>query len=393
MGPPGRCSHGSARAAAPGCPGSRTRRAGGLLHRCSLVVVLAALAAAALAAAVSAASGCGSASADRLSVIDAGSLIIPFDRLATSYEQAHPGSEVQTESHGSIQVIRQVTDLDRRFDVLATADAALIPLLMEKPADDAQPSADWYAVFATNRMVLAYAPGSRLTPLLRSGQWLKALTAPGTRFGLADPRFDAAGYRALMVLQLAESWYRDEHLFEDLTLGRLTPPVTVTRKNGVDVIDVPELLQAVSGSGLVLRGASIQLVALLESGDLDCAFEYESVVRQHRLPYVELPSQIDLSTARWARRYGRVAVAIAFRRFASVKPLFRGEPIRYAVTIPVNAPHPEAAREFVAFLLGAEGRRILAEAYQPSVNPAPVDNYDELPAELRALCVPLRQSP
>ena len=327
-----------------------------------------------------------------LSLIDAGSLIVPFDRAAQAYAYAHPGLHVTTESHGSIQVIRQVSDLERRFDVLASADAALITVLMEDPAGSggATPTADWYAVFATNRMVLAYSPASRFAPLFRSGDWVKAITTQGVRFGLADPRFDAAGYRALMVLQLAERQYRDDHLFEDLTVGRLTPPVTVTGKDGVDVIDVPELLQGVAGSGLVLRGASIQLVALLESGDLDCAFEYESVVRQHELPFVRLPAQIDLGSPRYAAAYARVAVAIAFQRFASVKPVFGGAPIAYAVTIPRNAPDHAEAERFVAFLLGPEGRRILAEAYQPSVTPARVDHMDKLPAMLRPLCAPLR---
>ena len=44
------------------------------------------------------------------------------------------------------------------------------------------------------------------------------------RFGLADPRFDAAGYRALMVLQLAEREYDDPYLFEDMLMGRFTTP-------------------------------------------------------------------------------------------------------------------------------------------------------------------------
>jgi molybdate/tungstate transport system substrate-binding protein len=340
-------------------------------------------------------SGSSSSSSSRsLAVIDAGSLIVPFDRAAQAYARAHPGLHVTTESHGSIQVIRQVSDLDRRFDVLASADAALIPVLMEDPAggDTAAPAAtaDWYAVFATNRMVLAYSPASRYAPLFRSGDWITALTTPGVRFGLADPRFDAAGYRALMVLQLAERRYRADHLFEDLTVGRLSPPVTVSRRAGIDVIDVPELLDGVSGSGLVLRGASIELVALLESGDLDCAFEYESVVRQHKLPFVQLPSQIDLGSQRYAASYGRVAVAIAFQRFADVKPVFRGAPIAYAVTIPRSAPDRAEAERFVAFLLGPGGRRILGAAYQPSVTPARVDHLDKLPAALRPLCAPLQ---
>jgi len=393
----------------------------------------AALATAALLLVVAAAGACSHAPAHTVSAVDADSLIIPFARLAQAYESAHPEVRVETESHGSIQVIRQVTDLGRSFDVLTSADAGLVALMMEgegggaiaaaptgAPATAAaatsataaaatsataaaatsataaaatsatKPTADWYAIFATNRMVLAYSPHSRYASLFRSGDWIKALTTPGVQFGLADPRFDATGYRALMVLQLAQRYYHDDHLFADVTVGRLSPPVTVSSRAGVDLIDVPELLDGVSGSGLVLRGASIELMALLESGDLDCAFEYESVVRQHHLPFVQLPAQIDLSSQRFAANYARVAVSIAFQRFATVKPVFAGAPIAYAVTIPRTAHDPADAARFIAFLLGPRGRAILAADYQPAVTPALVDHFDKLPAVLRPLCAPLK---
>jgi molybdate/tungstate transport system substrate-binding protein len=338
-----------------------------------------------------------SSSGSSVSLVDADSLIIPFGQLAQAYQAAHPGVRVTTESHGSIQVIRQVTDLGRSFDVLTSADAALVALMMEKEGDagvaagtTGVPTADWYAVFATNRMVLAYSPHSRYASLLRSGDWIRALTTPGLQFGLADPRFDATGYRALMVLQLAQAAYHDDHLFADLTVGRFSPPITVARSGGRDVIDVPELLAPVSGTGLVVRDASIELVALLEAGDLDCAFEYESVARQHHLPFVTLPAQIDLGSQRYAADYAKVAVAIAFQRFATVKPLFVGAPIAYAVTIPLTAHDPAGAARFVAFLLGPRGRAILAANDQPAVTPALVDHYGKLPAALRPLCVAMK---
>jgi molybdate/tungstate transport system substrate-binding protein len=344
------------------------------------------LAAAALLGAA-ATSACSHSSSDTVSLVDADSLIIPFGQLAQAYQQTHPGVQVETESHGSIQVIRQVTDLGRSFDVLTSADANLVSLMME---DAKHPTASWYAVFATNRMVLAYAPRSKYAKLFASGDWIRALTTPGVQFGLADPRFDATGYRALMVLDLAQRYYHDDHLFADVTVGRFSPPVTLTSSGGRDVIDVPQLLDAVSGTGLVLRGASIELVALLEAGDLDCAFEYESVARQHHLPFVQLPASIDLGSQSHAADYARVAVSIAFQRFASVKPVFVGAPIAYAVTIPSTASDPAGAGRFIAFLLGPKGRAILAASDQPSVTPALVDHYDALPAALRPLCVPLK---
>ena len=154
----------------------------------------------------------------------------------------------------------------------------------------------------------------------------------------------------------------------------------------VDVIEVPEILETSAGSNIVLRGASIQLVALLESGDLDCAFEYESVARQHGLKYVRLPASVDLGHERLRDRYASVRVKLDFRRFASVRPEFTGDVIRYALTIPANAPDAELARRFVAFLLGPEGRRILAADHQPLLRPPEPDDPAAVPEEVRRAC-------
>ncbi len=83
--------------------------------------------------------GCGS---DRRQVklIYAGSLIVPFDRLAAAFEKEHPDVDVVTEAHGSIQVLRHVTELGDRMDFVASADEQLIPPLLydrERPGDQA----------------------------------------------------------------------------------------------------------------------------------------------------------------------------------------------------------------------------------------------------------------
>ena len=51
-------------------------------------------------------------------------------RWKTAFEAQHPDVDVQVEGHGSIQAIRQVTDLHRPIDVVAVADESLIPDLM-----------------------------------------------------------------------------------------------------------------------------------------------------------------------------------------------------------------------------------------------------------------------
>ena len=88
------------------------------------------------------------------------------------------------------------------------------------------------------------------------------------------------------------------------------------------VINVPELLETRSDWHVVLRGSSVQLVALLESGDVDYALEYESVARQHGLEYVQLPGSIDLGDPVRRDLYGTVEVKLDFQRFASVRRSF-----------------------------------------------------------------------
>ena len=365
------------------------RRARRILMRRAATGAFAAatLAAVALLAAAVLAAGCGGQTR-QVRLIYAGSLIVPFEKLAAAFERAHPGVTVTTESHGSIQVLRHVTELGGRFDLAVSADDQLIPPLLYARDDPhtGKPYASWYCTFATNRMVLAVSPKSPLAGELTSPTWYRRLTQPGVRFGLADPRFDAAGYRALMVLQLAEKQYDDPYLFEDMFMGRFTSPITVEPDGGVDVIHVPEILETRSGSDLIVRGASIELVALLETGDLDCAFEYESVARQHGLDYVRLPAAIDLGEVAHRAGYRKVEVKLDSRRFASVRPVFRGDLIRYAFTIPANAPDPVLAREFAVFLLGPDGRRVLAADHQPLLTPPTLDNAAAAPKEVRRAC-------
>ncbi len=99
-----------------------------------------------------------------------------------------------------------------------------------------------------------------------------------------------------------------------------------------------------------------------------------------------LPDEINLGSAEFSENYAHVQVKLDFQRFASVKPVFRGEPIGYGVTIPSNAPHQQAAEQFIAFLLGPDGQAVMEQNYQPSFNPPVCDNQAQMPASLQGLC-------
>jgi molybdate/tungstate transport system substrate-binding protein len=322
-----------------------------------------------------------------LSVFAAGSLIGPFEHIEQAFEAKYPNIDVQPEYHGSIQVIRHATELHEPIDVVVTADASLIPMMMytSRVPETDQPYADWYIRFASNHLGLAYRQDSKYADEVNAQNWTEVLARPDVKVGIADPRFDASGYRALMAFALAEVARKNYGLFGPMFDGQFAFPVTIFRDDMRTTVTVPEVLETKPDSHLILRGASIQLIALLESGDLDYAFEYESVIQQHGLKLLELPAEVNLGEEQYENLYNQVQVDLDFQRFASVKPQFRGERIGYGITIPSDAPHPEEAALFIAFLLSDEGRKLMEADHHPMFETYIADGHENMPVSLQSL--------
>ncbi len=310
----------------------------------------------------------------RLKVVYAGSLIVPFGEIEKEFESTHPDVDLQMEGHGSIQAIRHVTDLHDAVDVVVVADETLIPDMMY----DAH--ADWYVRFATNRMVIAYTGRSRYADEINDSNWYRILARPDVTFGFSNPMFDACGYRTLMVTQLAEWHYDDQTIFDEIIGCNFDPPISVESEGDVSVVVVPEILEPRTEK-IVIRGGSVQLLALLDLGEIDYAFLYKSVADQHGLRFLELPAEIDLGSPEYADIYKKVVIRLGFQRFGSVGMDREGKPIFYGITIPKNAPHPGLAVEFVEFVISEEGFGVLWDTEQPTVPPV-ADNPDKMPDEL-----------
>jgi molybdate/tungstate transport system substrate-binding protein len=155
-----------------------------------------------------------------LVVFAAGSLITPFQQIKAAFEKSHPDIEILDEYHGSIQVVRHATELHEKIDVVATADQSLIPYLMYR--DDpttGKPYAAWNMGFASNRLALAYTTRSKFASEITNANWTEVISREGIKLGMADPRFDTAGYRTLMLLYLAGRFYQQPTFFTDLVEG------------------------------------------------------------------------------------------------------------------------------------------------------------------------------
>ena len=273
---------------------------------------------------------------EALEVFNAGSLALPFHRLLQAFEQHNPGVTTRQESSGSLAAVRKLTELGRIPDILALADRNLFPQLLQPRYTE------WYATFARNAMVLAASPYVAAGD--RAGRdWFDLLLAPDSRWGRADPGVDPAGYRTLMVFQLAERHYRRPGLAARL----------------VD-----------RGERRFVRPKSADLVALLQVGELDYAWLYSSVARVHGLPVIDLPAAINLSDPSLADEYRWATVKIPGRSAAAADSLeVRGSPIELGLSIPAAAPHPDLAARFTSFVLSPEGQAILREGGLITVDP------------------------
>ena len=163
-------------------------------------------------------------------------------------------------------------------------------------------------------------------------------------------------------MQLAEIYYNDASIFDDLVCENTA--ITMSESaNETFLVEVPAELK-LNTRKVAVRDKSVALVAMLEQGGIDYAFEYRSVAVQHNLKFVDLPPQIDLSDEEYADFYGKVSVKTADGKVQ------RGKPIVYGITILKNAPNPSLARSFVAFVLSEEGRKTLEECGQEPIVPA-----------------------
>lgn len=322
-----------------------------------------------------------------LKVLCAASLLFPLGKVEEAFERAHPDVNVEIEGHGSIQVIRQVTELGKEADLLMVADYSLIPLMMYNSFElgSNQSFADWYIRFASNRIVLAYTSSSKYASEVNVTNWFSVLMKPGVVFGFPNPMIDALGYRALMVMQLAETYYGNNSIFYNLVTRNFDPPISSIPSDDNYTIFVPEVLQP--KANVILRASSIQLVPLLETGSMDYCFLYLSNAKQYGLQYVDLPDEFNLGNPQFEELYEHATVRFELQRFATVGLDRLGKTIYYGFTIPNNAIQKDLAVEFAEFMLGEEGRGIFESAWHAVFLPSYTDNKQGIPSGLQTFVV------
>ncbi len=261
--------------------------------------------------------------------------------MEKTFEATHPKVDILREASGSQQAARKVTDLMKPCDIMVSADYKVIDKLLIPDY------ADWNIRFASNQLVLCYTDKSKHAGTINKDNWYEILQKKEVVWGHSDPNLDPCGYRALMVIQLAEKYYKKPGLTEAILSNR-------PKEN--------------------IRPKSVELVSLLQTGNMDYAWEYLSVAVQHGLKYLVLPEEINLGNYKFDDYYAQAMVQVTGKQPGTFMQI-KGDSCTYGVTMIKSAPNREAAVAFLAYMLAPDGGlKVLKEMGQPPFIPSRIPN-------------------
>ncbi|MHB8931307.1 MAG: tungstate ABC transporter substrate-binding protein WtpA [Melioribacteraceae bacterium] len=286
---------------------------------------------------------------NQLIIFHAGSLTVPFEKIISGFKKENPGVEVLKEIAGSRECARKISELKKPCDIFASADYMVIDQLLIPQY------ADWNLKFATNEMAIVYTDKSRRAKEINQKNWFDILLDKNISVGRADPNADPCGYRTILTMKLAEIYYNKKGLAEKL----------------------------IKKDQEYIRPKEVDLLALLEEGELDYIFLYRSVAEQHGLKFLLLPDKINMKKSELEDYYKQVSVELNGKK-PGEKISQEGSSMVYGVTIPKNSPNPALAKKFIQYLMNKEkGLKVMQEFGQPTVVPSVCDAYNKLPDDLK----------
>ncbi|HJO94702.1 MAG TPA: tungstate ABC transporter substrate-binding protein WtpA [Victivallales bacterium] len=289
---------------------------------------------------------------EQVIVFHAGSLSVPLKIIKKAYEKKYPNVNVIMEASGSRMCARKISELHQRCDVIMSADYTVIKeLLMPKYAS-------WYIENELNQMAIVYTDKAKYSDKINSKNWYKILLKKGVISGHSNPDDDPCGYESIIVMKLASKYY-----------------------------GIPDLYKQIEKNSPMTRPMEMNLLALLQEGEIDYAFLYKSVAEQQKLNYVTLPDKINLGSLKYADYYKTVEIKLTGKQ-PGTYIIKKGAPMIYGLTIPTNAPDKKAAIQFIKFLLGKDGQKIMKECGMTPIEKAPNNTYSKIPKQLQKFALP-----
>ena len=228
-------------------------------------------------------------------------------------------------------------------------------------------SSGWAIAFAGDQMTIAYSNASAQSPeaekLISAYQTAVATNATSAWFeffsnlssgsvkvGISNPSADPAGFRGWLVLEAAGKLYAgNESYFVSRMLG---------------------------SSGNTTGASAAELVAPLESGQIQFLFIYKSSAVAHKLNYFQLPTAVNFGNASYSKFYSQFTYALP-------SGVESGSPILLFVTVPSDATNPSGSLEFVSYIV--QHSSTLQSFGLTPLNPSVLYNETSVPEAIQRL--------
>jgi molybdate/tungstate transport system substrate-binding protein len=215
----------------------------------------------------------------------------------------------------------------------------------------------WYVQYASTSIVVAYNPKSTYASQFKaiaSGtkpvQGLFALMAkPGFKLGRTDPNTDPQGRAFIYMLELAQAQY---HLPKN-TVSKVLGGAAPGSANSPQIFD------------------EAALPARLQAGQLDASSAYQSQAIQLHLPYITLPSAINLGDAALATHYHTASVTIKGNVTKHGSPL--------VIDITTIGKPSSAGTAYVKYVLSPAGRALYKKGGYTLITPAAFGTASAIP--------------
>jgi molybdate/tungstate transport system substrate-binding protein len=221
----------------------------------------------------------------------------------------------------------------------------------------------WYVQYAATSIVVAYNPKSKYASDFKAYAdgskplqgLFKLMETPGFKLGRTDPNIDPQGRAFIYMLQLAQAHY---HL----------PGNTVNKILGTSDWADPNSPQIYSESSLD---------SVLASGQLDASSAYITQAVELHLPYIVLPSAINLGDAALATQYGKAHITITV---GGVKTPKTGSPLVIDITTIGKPSSPGTA--FVKYTLSPAGLALYKAGGFTLIKPTAFGTASAIPAAI-----------
>ena len=265
--------------------------------------------------------------AEQLNVLDvasAGSIRAMLDGPLKVAAAQSMKLDLHSHAQGADAVARSLAEGSLHADVFISITAGPMRTVMQAgKADIAYP-------IARTEMVLVYSPKSRFASMFEAAaagktNWWEILQEPDLRFAHGNPAGDPGGRNAFFVMMLAARKYGHPEMVERLLGPVVNPPPSAPAGNNQEK---------------------------LQTGELDASASYRVGVSSGNLPFIVLPSDINLSGDNVAAEHPDVSLPIN-------DMTYRPEPLIFYAAKLRNAANPRGAASFVDWLRGDDAQALL----------------------------------